>query len=631
MTLARRIAWLLAGVLLAALVGSLVLQALGLRQALQGQLEARNREAAIALAALLSRQTGGPAALSAAAAAQVDPGHIRRLLLRAPDGQPLLDLQRPAAPVAAPDWFVAALPVVAAPGRAKLADGGRDGGDLTLETQAGWVHEALWEACSRTAAWLAALCALAALVAAAMLRGWLRPLRATLAHAQALAQGRFVSAEPPRQPELRELSESLNTTALRLTQVLAAQAEQVALLQRQAQLDAVTGLPLRIQFVEQLQQRLAEPGGPRVAVMLVRVLHLEAINSRLGHETTDQLLGAVADLLLTYVDRVPGTFAGRLNGGDFALCLPVQGVARETAESLRTALAALPALRSGGAEAVVGGVDGLGQGSSGAALAAADAALASAEAGDGVAVTQEGDLVADAAGARAWREQIAAALDEGRVRLAEFGVFDREGVPIHLECPMRVQLSPGGEYQAAARWLALARRSRLLPQVDLRAVELALAAIAQDGKPRAVHAAQQSLSAPDFVADVAARLRAAPDAARQLSIEVNESAQPLVRDSFAAAAQAWRPFGVRIGVEHAGAAPQQLPLLHQAGVDYVKVDARHLRGVAGDEAVRGYAQSLIALIHGLGMSALAEGITDPRDLHALWALGFDGATGPALS
>jgi EAL domain-containing protein (putative c-di-GMP-specific phosphodiesterase class I) len=46
--------------------------------------------------------------------------------------------------------------------------------------------------------------------------------------------------------------------------------------------------------------------------------------------------------------------------------------------------------------------------------------------------------------------------------------------------------------------------------------------------------------------------------------------------------------------------------------------------------VHGYAQSLVALIHGLGLVALAEGIDDERDMETLWAVGFDGLSGPAL-
>jgi EAL domain-containing protein (putative c-di-GMP-specific phosphodiesterase class I) len=52
--------------------------------------------------------------------------------------------------------------------------------------------------------------------------------------------------------------------------------------------------------------------------------------------------------------------------------------------------------------------------------------------------------------------------------------------------------------------------------------------------------------------------------------------------------------------------------------------------VSGNESVHGYAQSLVALIHGLGLVALAEGIDDERDLDTLWALGFDGLSGRAV-
>jgi EAL domain-containing protein (putative c-di-GMP-specific phosphodiesterase class I) len=87
---------------------------------------------------------------------------------------------------------------------------------------------------------------------------------------------------------------------------------------------------------------------------------------------------------------------------------------------------------------------------------------------------------------------------------------------------------------------------------------------------------------------------------------------------------------VRLGVEHAGASAQSLTQWQATPIDYVKIDARHLQGAADDDAVRGYAQGLAALVQGLGLKALAEGISDARDLHTLWTLGFDGATGSAV-
>jgi EAL domain-containing protein (putative c-di-GMP-specific phosphodiesterase class I) len=47
--------------------------------------------------------------------------------------------------------------------------------------------------------------------------------------------------------------------------------------------------------------------------------------------------------------------------------------------------------------------------------------------------------------------------------------------------------------------------------------------------------------------------------------------------------------------------------------------------------VRTYVQALVRLIHGLGAQAYAGGVSDAQDLLALWACGFDAATGPAVT
>jgi diguanylate cyclase (GGDEF)-like protein len=491
---------------------------------------------------------------------------------------------------------------------------------------------------------LAAVSAVAALfgavtaaAAAWTLRHWQRALAHAVAQSQRLAQGRAAASLSDAPSELRGVLQHMHEMADRLQALTEAQAQQVAMLQRQAQTDAVTGLPLRAQFMGRLHERLADAGAPPVALVLLRVQQLDALNARNGFEATDRLLGAIADLLQAYVQRVPGTFAGRLGGSDFALCLPVADVAEETARSLHEALASAPLLHSAGVEVALGAADALVGLSASDALAAADAALARAEAEGGVAVERPADGADRPVGARAWRAQIAEALEAGRVELGEFPVLDRRGALIHLESPLRVRLEADGPWLPAARWLALARRTRLLPQVDLTALDLALAAIAADGRPRAVHVASASLQLPGFVEQVGDRLATHPHEAAKVSLEWVEGARAGSagpdRGAIAAlqaAAARWAPLGATLGVEHAGAAPQQLPALRAAGIRYVKVDPRHLRGAADDGAVRHYAQGLLTLIHGLGLQALAEGVADERTLQALWTLGFDGATGPAL-
>lgn len=412
------------------------------------------------------------------------------------------------------------------------------------------------------------------------------------------------------------------------------QARELESLRRQAHTDAVTGLPNRRSFVGRLAAALGDGGTPGAGLLILRVLQLEGLNLRIGHDATDLLLAASAEVLAAYPLRVPGAFAGRLNGTDFALYLPVSGVADETAGTLMRALRASPAGAAAGVELVIGGVDSLCATGAGEALAAADEALAGAESAGPftIEIRNAADGGPAPIGERAWRRLIELALVEGRATLGEFPVCDAGGRLLHLDCPLRVQIEPGGPFQVASRWLAMASRGRLLPAVDLAALDLALAAIANDGRARCVHVSAVSVASAGFVGEVQRRLDAASDAARGLWLAVAEGpslerSMPRLRE----AAAAWRRHGLHLGLEHAGASMQSLPRLAAIGLDHIKIGARFLRGVSQEAAVREFASALVAMAHSLGWKIIAEGIDDARDLAALRALGFDGATGRAVS
>lgn len=609
----------------AALLGLLLAAALAAdlratQQTLQRQLEARNRDAANVLAAALAQPGQDVAGWRALAAAQFAAGHARHLRLQASGlAAPVVELQRPLRPAAAPAWFLAAWPLVAAPATLPLGGAGGGLGQLELETDPSWARDAFWESFVRTGFAAMALGLLSLLAGAWAL--FVRPPSARQAPARMpLHDAAAAGFDPGAAAPWRE--------------AYAAQAEQVAQLQRQTQLDAGTGLPLRHHFLAQLQQRLDEPGGPGLALLIVRVLDLENTNLRLGHEATDRLLGAVADVLLTYVDRVPATLAGRLNGTDFALCLPVAGVAVETAASLRTALAATPALRAGHTEVAVGGVDGLRDTTAGAALATADAALARAEA-DGetpaACVVLQAGAQDEVLGAGAWRERIRTALVEGRTQLVGVPVRDGHGRLLHLACALQMQLRPGGAFESAAAWRAAARRSRLLPQVDLAAVERALEGITRDGHARAVQISRSSLATAGFVSDLAAGLAATPSAARLLALELVDDLRPgNGAAALAAALAVWARTGAQVGVALGAGATPELPDQKAAGVQYVTVDAGPMQGLAQDEAMQGYVRGLVKLVHGLGLRLHVSGVHDASDAQVLWSMGVDGLSGRAL-
>jgi EAL domain-containing protein (putative c-di-GMP-specific phosphodiesterase class I)/GGDEF domain-containing protein len=628
MTLTRRMALFIASMLLLALGGALIIHTLAARDALQQQQDVRNRDTAAALALALSQQPGDAAALRAVAAAQFDLGHYRQIKLVAGDGKPVFDLQQPTPRPRTPEWFGQLLPMAAADGTALVSAGWRELGTLSVAAHTAWAQESLWNASVQSATLLAGLALLAAVLTAWMLRAWHRPLRATVLQAQALARGQFIEARLPKLPELQELTRSMNTTVRRLRESFAGQAEQVAYLQRQAQLDSLTGLPLRQQFIECMDRRLEHHDG--MGLLLVRVTPLEHINDLHGRDAADNVLRQVGGVLARYASSEPDSFAGRLAGPDLALLLPLAGMAADVAPGLLRALREAVQPLGVGAQVCVAASDGVLATSADSALTVATPGLALADAAGGLHVSQPNLAGSAMANLAAWQAQIGEALAENRARLGEYPVLGPQGQLIHLECPLRLQLDPHGEYQPAGKWLPLARRCGLSPKVDLMAIGLALKAISLDMRQRAVNVELASLSSPGFVDEVTSQLLAHPEAAKRLWVEWVETSTRGDWHAAGEATQHWRRHGVRIGVEHAGGAPEQLARLRDLGLDYVKVDARHLRGAALDPRVRAYALSLSGLIRLLGLKALAEGVDSSEDLAMLWQLGFDGATGTAL-
>ena len=127
------------------------------------------------------------------------------------------------------------------------------------------------------------------------------------------------------------------------------------------------------------------------------------------------------------------------------------------------------------------------------------------------------------------------------------------------------------------------------------------------------------------------QLQAAPQAAAKLWIDLPESLGASHPGVIQELTRRWRPLGVRVGLEHAGAALSGMARLYELGLDYVRIDARFLAGIGHDAKVRRHAESLVALLRGIGLGIYAEGVAQAEDLQVLWSLGFDGATGPAVS
>jgi len=633
MSLIRQIWLLLLATLLLAFAASVTVNVSSARDTLQTQLRLKNSDNATALAQVLSQQKGQRELMELAASAQFDTGFYRRIRFTGVDGKVVFEREAATKPLQAPAWFVALLPIELAPGQAQVSDGWRALGSIEVVSQSAYAHDELWRGSLQSALALAIVGVVAGLLAWLGVGRIRKPLDETVEQAASLQRGEYLKVTEPNVPELRRLTRAMNSMVERLRVVFEGQAAQVESLRRQANCDALSGLSNRAHFMAQLGAALQrEDGQATGGLVLLRVLQLADVNRALGRERTDRLIVAIAQTLQAYVERAPGALVGRLNGSDFALALPEGGVALESAQAvvelLRAAFSAID-----GAVAVAAGVVETRRGVPLAGLmGAADLALARAETA-GPFTVESANVAASGwahQGERGWRERLLAALHDGRVQLGRFAVVDKTQQLIHLECPLRVRLDPEGPFEVAAHWLPLAIRSQLTCEIDERALALALAAIARDGQPRCVNLSPASLTDSGFAARLRKQLQAVPRAARQVWLEVHESAAADHFDLVRELARQVRPCGARFGLEHAGERLSRIERLFEAGLDYVKLDGAVGHGVALDERRAGFVKGLVTMLHSLSLQVIVEGVVDAGDAQALWALGVDGITGPAV-
>jgi len=423
----------------------------------------------------------------------------------------------------------------------------------------------------------------------------------------------------------------MNAMVTRVKAMFEEQANQVEQLRRQARCDALTGVTNRVHFLGRLGGMLENEDGPASgALVLVRLVDLQLLNRRLGRATTDRLLQDAAGALVESSRRFQAAEVGRLNGSDFALALPDVESLREPAADVSARLRSLLRVHDSGAHAVIGAVRWWHGAPLSSLLAAADQALARAEARGPHAFELDDAGNGFVLGEDAWRHRLQAALSARQARLVEFPLVGPAGELLHHECPLRLRLGEDDALMAASQWLPMARRAQLTPEIDLLAVELALAAIADDQAPRSVNVSPASLADGAFAARLHALLGAQRDAAPGLAIELAEAGALQHLPSVRELAETLHRHGAKIGLEHAGDRLGDPQGLLEAGLDFVKLDASFVRGLAEDEARAQHVAGTVRMLHGLGMKVYAEGVADGTDAVALWRCGVDGLTGPVV-
>jgi diguanylate cyclase len=414
---------------------------------------------------------------------------------------------------------------------------------------------------------------------------------------------------------------------------------QSALNRHQALHDALTGLPNRVLFADQLSEALAlaAPTGRPVAIMLVDLDRFKEVNDTLGHHYGDMLLRQVGRRMRATL-RASDTLA-RLAGDEFAVLLPDTDQASVTrlAGGVLTALHASFTLTDDVAvdvEASIGVAITSGPGGDAEELLRhADIAMYNAkEAHSGVVVYDSGIHV-QMPGRLALLGDLRRALDrpgelvlyyQPKVDLAGDRLCGVEAL-LRWHHPERGLVQPG-------EFIPAAENTGLINRLTSHVLGLAVAqarAWLDDGHlvPIAVNLSARCLLDNTLPGRVAALLQAHTVPASLLRMEVTESAVMLDMARSLTVLNALHSQGIRLSIDDFGTGYSSMAYLKQLPVDELKIDRSFVIGMTRDHDDAVIVRGALDLGHNLGLTVVAEGVETEDHVSTLAGLGCDIAQG----
>lgn len=423
----------------------------------------------------------------------------------------------------------------------------------------------------------------------------------------------------------------------------------LANVQRLAMFDPVTGLPNRTSFRRTAERRLADMPPDQLAVLyFIDLDRFKAVNDTMGHATGDVLLGMVANRLRAVAERFApdGTdrapLIGRLAGDEFTMFFPALA---STAEAQRVGNGILYALSENfdlaDQEVSIGASIGIAlRPDHGTTLhdlmRAADAAMYHAKAtGRGRTEHFSETLAAEIAR----REQLESDL-RGAVAKEQFAlvfqpqVSAADGQIVGAEALLRWRHPDGLKMPGA--FIQRAEETGLIVEIGEWVIANVAETISRWGRMGvqqrlAVNISPRQIDHAGFFRRLREAMHAAHAPAALLELEITETLAMHCSADVIEAIAALRADGASIAIDDFGTGYSNLARLRQLPVDRVKLDRSLVEHVADEPEARTIAQAVIALIHGLGCEAVAEGIESDAQAAVLRVIGCDVLQGYAIA
>jgi diguanylate cyclase (GGDEF)-like protein len=401
--------------------------------------------------------------------------------------------------------------------------------------------------------------------------------------------------------------------------------------------DALTGLPNRRRFHDELQRHLAFTAryGGEGAVLLFDLDNFKYLNDTQGHKAGDQYLVSLARVLQERLRQTD--VVARLGGDEFGVLLPAAGPvqARRVAELLAEAVREHAPLVAGQPVKLSTsiGIACFGQGSADPdeLLAAADLAMYDAkEAGrDRIGMASAESIDERSLKARMhWLERIKRALDdESFVVYCQPIAEIASGEISQYELLLRM-LDDNGHVVPATAFLATAERFDLVQDIDRMMVRKAIRLIAEHAAAGReykleVNVSAKSLGDPELPLLIERELADSGINPSLLILEITETTAIANMDEAVDFATRLSRLGCGFALDDFGRGFGSFYYLKHLPLNYLKVDGDFIRNLAHNLVDQQVVKAVVQVAKALGYKTIAEYVQDEATVLALRHYGVD--------
>ncbi|MEI7769194.1 MAG: EAL domain-containing protein [Chloroflexales bacterium] len=416
-------------------------------------------------------------------------------------------------------------------------------------------------------------------------------------------------------------------------------------LRYQATHDALTGLPNRTYFSQQLELTLARAhssAAPNSAVLFLDLDRFKIVNDSLGHAAGDYVLTITAQRLRAAVRT--GDVLARLGGDEFAILLKglsSKGESTLIADRIKQELAAPfdvlgveMTLRASIGIAMIGGAYTHAED----LLREADTAMYRAKAGGGTHhVIFDDAMYQQSLEILRLESDLRHAINRNELQAHYQPIVSlADGAIIGFEALVRWQ-SPERGFVTPADFIPLAEETDLIQQIDmwmLRSACVDICGWRAAGYPALTVAV--NLSARNFqnnrlveqIREILAETGVPPDA---VHLELTESAIMVDLERTVGMLERLSAMGIHIAIDDFGTNYSSLAYLKRLPADCVKIDRSFVSDVTESADAAAIASAIIAIGHILGLEVIAEGVETSEQQAFLTSHACDAVQGYLFS